>query len=86
MHMLLKSKEIAFTGVMMALGVLLVTLGGFFDGGSFSQYFPDSGPFFSGGHYISGVYPCTAEIISCYIFSILCLCACSGMHGEGMGR
>lgn len=32
MHMLLKSKEIAFTGVMMALGVLLVTLGGYFEG------------------------------------------------------
>lgn len=32
MHMLLKSKEVAFTGVMMALGVLLVTLGGYFEG------------------------------------------------------
>jgi len=30
--MLLKSKEIAFTGIMMALGVLLVTLGGYFEG------------------------------------------------------
>lgn len=32
MHMLLRSKEIAFTGIMMALGVLLVTLGGYFEG------------------------------------------------------
>lgn len=30
--MLLKSKDVAFTGVMMALGVLLVTLGGYFEG------------------------------------------------------
>lgn len=30
--MLLKSKDIAFTGIMMALGVLLVTLGGYFEG------------------------------------------------------
>lgn len=30
--MLLKSKEVAFTGIMMALGVLLVTLGGYFEG------------------------------------------------------
>lgn len=31
MHMHVKSKEIAFTGIMMALGVLLVTLGGYFE-------------------------------------------------------
>lgn len=30
--MLLKSKDIAFTGILMAIGVVLVTLGGYFEG------------------------------------------------------
>ena len=32
MHMLLKSKEIAFVGILMAIGVILVTVGGYFEG------------------------------------------------------
>ena len=32
MHMLLKSKDIAFVGILMAIGVILVTLGGYLEG------------------------------------------------------
>lgn len=32
MHMLLKSKDIAFVGILMAIGVILVTVGGYFEG------------------------------------------------------
>lgn len=46
MYMLLKSKEIAFTGVMMALGVLLVTLGGYFEGSTL--FFLAAGSFLTG--------------------------------------
>lgn len=52
-----KSKEVAFTGVMMALGVLLVTLGGYFEG---STLFFLAAASFLTGIVFRGISPWTA--------------------------
>lgn len=60
--MFLKSKEIAYTGILMALGVLLVTLGGYLEG---STLF-----FLAGASFLAGIVERNFSIVAAIAFSI----------------
>ena len=62
-----KSKEVAFTGVMMAIGVLLVTLGGYFEG---STLFFLAAASFLTGIVFRGISPWTAIL---FVMGTTCL-------------